>query len=163
MVLIPVHGQMRMLCVPSVCLAERAWWALPSPSGSCWVDWTNIPLAREKAVMVWGQLMPFMTLITRLFPRMAHNCICVMFSRVNSDYAPLAGMMKWYCVVLTAAHPWHSISHCPFIDDTFILIKVFPVRLLCHNYMILGMIKAFLDGGTHSLDERQNSITQSSK
>ena len=38
-------------------------------------------LAHENAMMVWGQLMPFMTLITWLFPRMAHNCVCVMFSQ----------------------------------------------------------------------------------
>lgn len=42
------------------------------------------------------------------------------------------------------------ISNCSLIDDTDFhhWIMVLPAMLLSHNYMILGVIKASLDGGT---------------
>lgn len=54
------------------------------------------------------------------------------------------------------------ISMSSFIDDIDLLVTWLSFRLLSHNFMILGVIKAILDGGTQHKDvqqeERQNSL-----
>lgn len=52
------------------------------------------------------------------------------------------------------------ISNCSFIDDIDFnhLIKV-SSRLLCHNSVILGVIKASVDGGTQHKDTQKKGRT----